>query len=120
MAIAPKAGIHQAGVEIERRGAPRRELRLAAFCVSGTRAPVEAELVNISLSGALLDSTALQVLPSARPRRGTILKVRVQLPGSPEPIELTGSVVRDTRTGVAIQFLRLPGEVRHFLERFDD
>lgn len=99
----------------EPRAAARHELRLSALCQWGIEEPIAAELVNVSLSGALLDSPALQVLPSVRPRRGSILKVQVQLPDSSMIIELTGSVARHTPTGVAIQFLRLPTELRELL-----
>ena len=116
MSIARPEGSTDPGIDIERRAAPRRELRLSAFCQWGTHEPVEAELINVSASGALLDSAALQVLPSIRPRRGTILKVQVR-PGSSESLEITGSVVRHTRTGVAIQFLHSPDSLRKFLDR---
>ncbi len=119
MSIARPEGSTDPGIDLEGRAAPRRELRLWAFCQWGTHEPVEAELINVSLSGALLDSVALQVVPSIRPRRGTILNVEVQLPGSSESIELVGSVVRHTETGVAIQFLRMPTELREFLDRFE-
>ena len=118
MSIArPKTGIEASA---DRRAAPRHELRLSALCAWGTQEPITAELVNVSLSGALLDSAALQVLPSVRPPRGTIVKVHVQLPESLEPIELIGSVVRHTQTGLAIQFLSLPARISQLLDQSDE
>ena len=116
MSVAQKPSIEPA-TDVEHRVALRREVRLSALCQLGTRDPIEAEMVNFSLSGALLDSAALQVMPSIRPKRGTIVRLQVQLPGSSEFIELTGSVVRHTRTGVAIQFLHLPIELRELLDQ---
>ena len=104
----------------ERRPSPRREMSLSVFYRSGSDDPVNGTLAHISLSGALLDSAALQVIPSIRPQRGTILKVELQVPGSSESIELTGSVVRHTRTGVAIQFLSLPHKLRQLLDQFGE
>ena len=103
------------------RAAPRHELRLSVLCESwGTQEPITAELVNVSRSGALLDSAALQVLPAGSPPRGAIVKVQVRLPESSELIELTGSVVRHTQTGVAIQFLRSPARMRQLLDQSDE
>ena len=120
MSTARQETLIEPGIGAERRAAPRHELRLSALCEWGTQEPITAELLNVSLSGALLESSALQVLPSIRPQRGTILKVQVQLPGSSKIIELTGSVVRHTRTGVAIRFLRLPDKLRQLLDQPDE
>ena len=57
---------------------------------------------------------------SIRPELDTILRVELQLPGSSEPIELTGPVVRHTETGVAIRFMSLPHELTQFLDQFDE
>ena len=119
MSTARQESSIELATDIERRWAPRRELRLPVLCEWGLQEPVAAELINISLSGALLDFAALQVLPSARPTHGAILKVELQLPGSEESIGLTGSVVRHTRTGLAIQFFRLPDQLRQFLDQFE-
>ena len=103
-----------------RRAGKRVELRLSALCHFEKHDPFEAKVVNISRSGALLDSTDLEVLTSIRPQTGTPLTVELQVPGSSESIELTGSVVRHTETGFAIRFLWLPDELTQLLDQFDE
>ncbi len=89
--------------EIER--APRKEVHVAVLCRTVFE-PFEAVLANISLSGALLEQFS-----STLPANRSFMKVELLPSGSKTPIELTGTVVRQTESGVGIQFLSIPEEL---------
>ena len=63
-----------------------------------------ARVVNISRTGALLESTIC-------PAQGMLVKIRLDSPELDAPIELKGTVVRHTVTGFAIQFLKVTQEI---------
>ena len=88
----------------EQRGKPRKQVDLLVLCRSGVRQG-SARLVNISLLGAKLESTAI------RPAEGTLVKIRLDSPA----IELKGTVVRHTNEGFAIQFLTVSKEVMELM-----
>ena len=71
-----------------------------------------AVLVNISLSGAMLESS------SVSPSPGTILRIKFTPPqsGSATPVELKGRVVRCTSEGFAIQFLTITKELEQLVK----
>jgi hypothetical protein len=86
------------GIGPEKRVEPRKALSLPVLCQSGMETG-SAQTVNVSISGALLESASL------RPERGTLVKLVFLAPGSDTPRELIGTLVRHTETGFAIQFL---------------
>ena len=56
-------------------------------------------MVNVSLSGALLESASI------RPEQGAAVKLVFALPGAGTSSQLRGTVARHTETGFAIRFL---------------
>ena len=96
---------------VERRAWPRKEVLLAVLTRSGLLYR-DAVLVNISLSGALLESS------SVSPHPGTIVQIKFAPPqsGSGAPIELKGRVVRYTSKGFAIEFLTITNELKQLVE----
>jgi len=82
----------------EQRNAPRKRVSLAVLCRSGVERGA-GRMVNVSLSGALLESTSIQ------PERGAAVKILFAAPGAGRSTELDGTVARRTETGFAIQFL---------------
>ena len=75
------------------RCAPRKQVRFAVGCGTGLHQD-SASLVDLSLSGALLESRFF------KPERGRT--VRIRFPS----FEVLGTVVRHTKGGFAIQFLQ--------------
>jgi hypothetical protein len=86
------------------RSAPRREVSANVLCRTANR-EASALLVKISLSGALLESAL------AGADRGRM--VTIQFPS----FEVVGTVVHQTETGFAIQFISTPDD---FEERLRD
>ena len=86
----------------EDRSAPRKQVRFAVGCGTGLHED-SASLVDLSLSGALLESKFF------KPERGRI--VRIQFPS----FTLLGTVVRHTKGGFAIQFLGITDKVMESL-----
>ncbi len=99
--------------QTDRRRAPRREVRVPVLGRTVFE-PFEAVLANISLSGALLEQFS-----SILPAKGSFMKVELLPSGSKAPIELTGTVVRQTESGVAIQFLSIPEELRKLMDKLN-
>ena len=82
----------------ERRTAPRKKVSLAVFYTSeGQRGA--GEMVNVSLSGALLEPASI------RPEQDAAVKLLFTTPGAGRSTELNGTVARHTETGFAIEFL---------------
>ena len=92
----------------ERRIAPRKRIRSIALCRSGIQEG-SGQLVNISLSGALLESNSIH------PTRGRFVKIRFNAPEVRATIELTGTVVRETKGSFAIQFVKTTNELLQLL-----
>jgi hypothetical protein len=88
----------------KRRSSPRKEVRLEFLCSSGLQKE-STQLVNISLSGALLESRSL------RPAEGSLVKISFEPPEVNAPFEITGVVVRTTQNGFAIQPLTVTNEL---------
>jgi hypothetical protein len=84
------------------RSAPRRQVGIPVLCRTATH-EAPARLVNISLSGALLESELL------RADRGRL--VTIQFPS----FEVVGTVVHHTETRFAIDFLTTPDEFAEML-----
>ena len=78
--------------------APRKKVSLAVLCKSGVERGA-GRMVNVSLSGALLEPTSI------RPERGAAVKILFATQGAMRSTELNGTVARNTETGFAIQFL---------------
>ena len=95
--------------EIERRVAPRKEVRISVLCRTGIRGQMGV-IANISLTGAFLECPRLIVTP------GAIVKLQFLLEQGEEPIEPTGRVVRVTNRGFAIEFLSVTKELRRLVE----
>ena len=86
------------------RVAPRKQVQILVLCRSGIKQG-SAQLVDISLTGARLESTSIC------PAQGMVVKIRLDRPELDAPIELKGTVVRPTPTGFAIQFLNVTQEI---------
>jgi len=84
------------------RSAPRRQVSSAVLCRTATH-EASARLIEISLSGALVESELLKV------DRGRL--VTIQFPS----FEVVGTVVYHTETGFAIQFVSTPDEFEEML-----
>ncbi len=82
----------------ERRIAPRKKVSLAVLCRSGVERGA-GRMVNVSLSGALLEPTSI------RPEQGAAVRILFATPGAVRSTELNGTAARHTETGFAIQFL---------------
>ncbi len=89
--------------DVERRGARRTKVHFSVLCRTGLKQS-EATLVDISFTGALLESTIL-------PPPGMIVTIKFAQPEQEEPIALTGRSVRYTSRGFAMQFLSVTDEL---------
>jgi hypothetical protein len=91
------------------RPLPRRRVEASVLCASGRQHGV-GQLVNVSLSGALIDPAAI------RPRLGAPVKIRLPAAGG-ETIEVVGTVARHTPSGFAIQFSATNPAIRTLVEQ---
>ncbi len=82
----------------EQRAAPRKQGRIAVLCTSGGEQGA-GRMVNVSLSGALLEPASI------RPEQGAAVKLVFASSGEGTSSELRGTVARHTETGFAIEFL---------------
>ena len=89
----------------ERRAAPRKQLRMSVVLRSGVQER-SAQVVNISLSGVLLDC------PVIYPDLGAPIKLHFGPPEVDPPVDLKGAIVRHTETGFAVHFAASPKEPR--------
>ncbi len=71
----------------------------------------EGTLVDISLSGALIESGAV------RPRLGAPVKIVISTDRGSASEEIVGTVVRHTPGGFAIEFSKVTQLVRHLVDR---
>ena len=96
----------------ELRTFPRKQVGIAVLCQSGVKQE-SAQLVNISLTGALLESS------SVNPPPGALIKIKFAPPqlDSATRIELKGRVVHSTSKGFAIKFLTITEELRELVKR---
>ncbi len=93
----------------KRRAARRKRGPLTAICRSGDQ-EVVAQIVNISLSGALLKCASL------RPVRGALVRIWWDPSDAHAPNELTGTVVRNMEMGFAIEFREVTKELLQLLD----
>ncbi len=93
----------------KRRAARRKRGPLTAICRSGDQEAL-TQIVNISLSGALLKCASL------RPVRGALVKIWWDPSDAHAPIELTGTVVRNMEMGFAIEFREVTKELLQLLD----
>ena len=89
--------------EGERRRDPRKTVRLNVQMRKGIQ-EFSGRLMNISLSGALLQCASFRLL------KGNFVKIHFQ-PDWSSPVELTGTVVRHADSTFAIQFLSVTDEL---------
>ena len=92
----------------DRRRARRKKSNLAVFCESALEHGV-AHMVNVSLLGALLEPASI------RPAQDDVVKVLLSSTPVSRPIQVSGTVVRHTETGFAIEFLTTDGVVRQLV-----
>jgi PilZ domain len=98
---------------MEHRWGERVELRLTVELSSGSSLPVAGSMVNVSSSGAFVRTTG------RRPPRGPV-EVTFAEPGSDRGrvVQLPGYVVRESSTGVGIEWSQFaPRVVRELLVR---
>ena len=92
----------------EQRAAPRKKTSLAVLCKSGSDRGA-GRIVNISLSGALLEPASI------RPQQGSPVTILFALPGAKSAKDLSGTVVRHTAIGFAMQFLAANNTLREIV-----
>jgi hypothetical protein len=95
-------------VSYERRAAPRKKVSLAVLCRAGAQRGA-GRMVNVSLSGALLEPTSIQ------PEQGSAVNIVFSTPGAGRSTQLDGTVARHTKTGFAIQFLAANDALRELV-----
>ncbi len=88
----------------ERRTAQRIQVQLSVLTRSGT-VQRSTQLVNISVTGALLETTW------AHPPLGALVKLLFESPEVDGPIKLTGTVARHTASGFAVRFQQVTKEL---------
>ena len=99
--------------EIERRRAPRKDVRVSVLCRTGL-GRCEAVLASISVCGALLEQFS-----STLPEIDSPIEFECQPMGWKAPIVLTGTVVRQTEGGVAIQLISISEELVKLVDELD-
>jgi hypothetical protein len=97
--------------ERDQRGATRVELRLPARLTTETGERIEAELRNVSLSGAFFACPA-----GARVRSRLCVELRID--PAAEPLGAEMEVVRVTDEGLGCRFLGLEGRTASRLRAF--
>ena len=93
----------------EQRAHPRRPVNVLVLTVSGEEKG-EGTLVDISRSGALIESSAV------RPRLGAPVKITISRAGGSAPGEIVGTVARHAASGFAIHFAKVTPLVRRLVE----
>ena len=95
--------------EAERRAAARKTVNFSVLYRTGLRRS-QATLIDISLTGAVLESSLII------PRIGAIVRIKFEPPGQDEPISVNGRMVRYTTSGFAVEFLFLNRAIRQMIE----
>ena len=95
---------------MERRAHPRKPVNLFVLTASGAERG-EGTLIDISLSGALIESSTL------RPRLGAPVRVAIATADESGAAEIVGTVNRHVAGGFAIQFAKATPMVRRLVER---
>ncbi len=100
----------------DRRAFPRAAAAWSATVESGDGRVVSGEVVNLSLSGMKVQSATEAVV-------GSIVTVRVTLPGDAGRLEMVGTVVRRDAESIGVAFLKKSdspaGRVTPFVSRGD-
>ena len=98
------------GVVVERRSHHRKPVNILVLTRSGEEQG-EGTLVDISLSGALIESRTV------RPRLGAPVKLRIPCADDQKPDEFIGTVTRHLSTGFAVRFSKATPIVRRLVNR---
>ena len=98
--------------DVERRAAARKTVNFSALYRTGLQ-PSVAILVNISLTGALLESSV------TIPPVGALVVIKFEPPGQDEPISVTSTVVRYTASGFAVEFFSLNRATQQMIEALE-
>ena len=95
------------GQSSERRPAPRKEVNFSARLQLWGEAHPErlAQVVNISVSGALFECSSIYPVP------GALIRILFALSEGDPPLEVRGRIVHCTETGFAVQFLEVTKEL---------
>ena len=98
--------------ETELRSAARKTVNFSVLYRTGLRRS-QATLIDISLTGALLESSLII------PPIGAIVVIKFEPPGQDEPISINSRVVRYTTSGFAVEFLSLNSETQQMIEALE-
>jgi hypothetical protein len=101
-------GLARENPPAERRVVPRSTVQIAVLCGMEVE-DRSAQIVNLSLSGALLSC------PTIRPAIGAPVHIRWEPPGAQGPSELRGTVVRHADGGFAVRFQTVTAELLRIL-----
>jgi hypothetical protein len=101
-------GLAREGRPAERRVVPRSTVQIAVLCGMDIE-DRSAQIVNLSLSGALLSC------PTIRPAIGALVHIQWEPPGAQEMSELRGTVVRHADDGFAVRFQTVTAELLRLL-----
>ncbi len=97
------------GHTADRRIAPRKAVSFSARLQSGTEERL-AQVVNISISGALFECPLIYPVP------GALIRIQLRPPEVDPPIEVKGRIMRRTETGLVVQFVTVTEELIELLE----
>lgn len=97
-------GLTRGSLRSERRVAPRSTVQIAVLCSTGMQFR-SAEIIDLSLSGALLSC------PTIRPAIGVPVQIWWESPGAQGMFELLGTVVRHVEGGFAVRFQTATAEL---------
>ncbi len=92
----------------ERRVAPRKAVQIGVLCRTGVQNR-SAQIVNLSLSGALL------LCPTVSPAIGAPIEIQWDPPGADVASKLRGTVVRHAEDGFAVRFQSVTEELLRLL-----
>lgn len=84
----------------------------SVLCTTGLRQS-QAKLVNISLTGALFESSAIVPPP------GAIIKVELIDPQGQKPTSVVGRVARYTSGGFAIEFISISARLQQLIDELE-
>ncbi len=98
--------------EAELRSAARKTVNFSVLYRTGLQQS-KATLIDISLTGALLESSV------TIPPVGAIVVIKFKPSGQDEPIPVNSRVVRYTTSGFAVEFLSLNKATQQVIEGLD-
>ena len=94
----------------EQRAQPRKSVNFRVLTASGEDQG-EGTLIDISLSGALIESRTV------RPRLGAPVKIVISTDRGSASVEIVGTVARHAQDGFAIEFAKTTRLIRRLVER---